>query len=393
MRAGKIAIVGGGPAGSFLAAELARGGLDVVLFDEKMAWEKPCGGGLTDKALSRWPFLRESQVAHKSITRCELAAPSGRKVTFFLDREIAIFSRLALNGLLLERARVSGAKLLREHVLEIGGSAGQWSIRTKQDVYDAHFVVLATGARNSFRGQFSSALGPEDFMVAAGYYIPGTHQTVHIKFVEGLHGYVWIFPRCDHSSAGICGRMRDGNTAQFRKMLESCLPEFGLTLDGARFYAHIIPSLTVDSLQSSSYGSEGWAMTGDAAGFVDAITGEGIFYALQSAELLSQALLNNAPETYATLLKQELLPELEHAAAIADRFYSGEWMGGPVVERMVQLTGRSPRFRDLMRDLFSGAQGYCDLKQRLYRSLPKIAAEALVSTLWRAPAEVAEQVA
>ncbi|HZP16609.1 MAG TPA: NAD(P)-binding protein, partial [Terriglobales bacterium] len=57
-----IAILGGGPAGAFAAAELARAGRDVLLFDEKLAWEKPCGGGLTDKAIVRWPFLRDAQV-------------------------------------------------------------------------------------------------------------------------------------------------------------------------------------------------------------------------------------------------------------------------------------------------------------------------------------------
>jgi flavin-dependent dehydrogenase len=381
-RTGKIAIVGGGPAGSFLAAELARGGREVLLFDEKMAWEKPCGGGLTDKALTRWPFLRDAAVARNFISKFDLIAPSGRRVVFSLDRKIAIFSRLALNGLLLERARAAGARLIRERVIEIGGNAGQWHIQSKQAGYNADFVVLATGARNSFREPFSSALDAENFLIALGYYIPGTAQTVHVKFIDGLHGYFWIFPRCDHLSVGICGRMRDGNTAQLRERLESLLPEFELTLDGAQFYAHVIPSLTVDTLRGRRFCGEGWAMVGDAAGFVDAITGEGIFYALQSAELLAEALLSHAPETYEHRLERELLRELEQASAISDRFYSGEWMGGPVVERMVQLTRRSPRFRDLMRDLCSGAQGYSTLKQRLYRSLPKIVAEALVSRMW-----------
>ena len=60
-------------------------------------------------------------------------------------------------------------------------------------------------------------------------------------------------------------------------------------------------------------------------------------------------------------------------------------MGNSVLERMVQLTTRSPRFRDLMRDLFAGSQDYSSLKPRVYHSLPKIAAEALASTLWTAP--------
>src|SRR5271165_3734188 len=100
----RVAVLGGGPAGAFAAAELARAGREVLLFDEKLAWEKPCGGGLTDKALARWSFLRDVEVERKWISDCELIAPSGRKASFQLDRPIAIFSRRALNGLLLDRA-------------------------------------------------------------------------------------------------------------------------------------------------------------------------------------------------------------------------------------------------------------------------------------------------
>jgi geranylgeranyl reductase family protein len=377
----RIAIIGGGPAGAFAAAELARAGRKVLLFDEKLAWEKPCGGGLTDKGLTQWPFLRDAQVERNWVSDCELIAPSGRQVRFPLERHIAIFSRLTLNGLLLERARNAGAQQHCERVLHIDESAGGWAIRTASESYAADFVVIAAGARNSLRNRFSAPLAPENFMVAAGYYIPGHHQTVQIKFLKGLHGYIWIFPRADHFSAGICGRMKGKTTAELRRMLEDSLPEFGLNLDGASFYAHIIPSLTPDALRNSSFAGDGWAMIGDAAGFVDAITGEGLYYALRSAELLTEALLAKAPEKYLALAKSDFLPELERAARIADRFYSGEWMAGSVVERMIQLTERSARFRDIMRDLFAGAQEYSDLRQRVYHSLPRIAAETLWNTL------------
>jgi len=258
-------------------------------------------------------------------------------------------------------------------------------LRSGATNYEADYIVLAAGARNPFRKQFAGEIGPENFIVAAGYYVPGTHHTVHVKFLPGLQGYVWVFPRADHFSVGICGNMSGGNTAQLRKTLEACLPEFGLRVEGAKFYAHIIPSYTVSALRNARLCGEGWAMIGDAAGFVDAITGEGIFYALQSSELLSQALLNDAPETYAALVRRELLPELERASRIADRFYAGKWLGGPVIERMIQLTGRSPKFCDLMRDLFAGSQGYEDLKRRIYRSLPRIVGEAIVGAVRRIP--------
>ena len=379
----RIAVIGGGPAGALAAAQLARAGRGVLLFDEKLAWEKPCGGGLTDKALAQWPFLREAQMERNWVNDCELIAPSGLRARFPLERQIAIFSRLTLNGLLLDRARDAGSKLLRERVLGIDENGGGWSIRTAAGGYSADFVVLAAGARNSLRTRFTAALGPENFMVAAGYYIPGNHHTVQIKFLKDLHGYIWIFPRADHFSAGICGRMQGKSTAELRRILESSLPEFGLSLEGASFYAHIIPSLTPDALRNSSFAGNGWAMIGDAAGFVDAITGEGLYYALRSAELLSEALLAGAPEKYSALVKKDFLPELENAARIADRFYVGEWMGGPVVERMIQLTQRSARFREIMRDLFSGAQEYSDLRQRVCDSLPRIAMEAAVSAVWR----------
>ena len=382
----RIAMIGGGPAGAFAAAELARAGREVFLFDEKMAWEKPCGGGLTDKALARWPFLRDAQVDRNWIGDCELIAPSGRRVRFALERQIAIFSRLQLNGLLLDRARDAGAKLLRERVLHIDHNAGGWAIRTASGSFPADFVVIAAGARNSLRARFTASLGPENFMVAAGYYIPGNHHTVQIKFLKQLHGYIWIFPRADHFSAGICGRMHGKSTAELRRILEGSLPEFGLDLEGASFYAHIIPSLTPDALRNRLFAGDGWAMIGDAAGFVDAITGEGLYYALRSAELLTESLLAGAPEQYSALVRKDFLPELEHAARIAHRFYAGKWMGGPVLERMIQLTQRSARFREIMRDLFSGSQEYSDLRKRVYNSSPRIVMEAAVSAVWNSSA-------
>ena len=379
----RIAVVGGGPAGAFAAASLASAARSVILFDEKLAWEKPCGGGLTDKAVARWPFLCDLPVQRNWITNCELIAPSGAQVRFDLKKQITIFSRLTLNGLLLERAAKAGVQVVGERVLEVERQGQEWKIQSSCGTHSADFLIMASGARNPFRTKFSPHLRPENFLVALGYYIPGTSSTVKVKFLEGLHGYIWIFPRADHFSAGICGRMEGKSAAELRRMLEEHLPEFGLSPTKGKFYAHILPSLTPASLGSMKLCGDGWALIGDAAGLVDAITGEGLYYALRSAEILSEAIVNGQPNTYAQTANTEILCELKRAARIADRFYSGEWLGGSVLERMVLLTDNSTRFRQLMRDLISGAQEYSNLKQRVYRSLPRIAAEALVSTLWR----------
>lgn len=385
----RIGVIGGGPAGAFAAAQLATGGYEVLLFDEKLAWEKPCGGGLTDKALARWPFLADAEVERKWITECELIAPSGRVAAFRLDRRIAIFSRKILNHLLLNRAAAAGAHLLRERVLNTTRSGNGWLVHSSEGEHRADFLVLAAGARNPLRSQFAERPGPENFMVAAGYFVPIRREIVQIKFVSGLHGYLWIFPRSDHLSAGICGRMLGKRTGELRTMLETWLNELGVSLEGAQFYAHIIPALGVDELRKRRWCGDGWAMAGDAAGFVDATTGEGIYYALRSAELLASALLQQQPEAYPRMVGEDFLPELEHAARIADRFYGGDWLGSPVIEQMIRLTARSEEFRNLMRDLFAGSQGYSGLRKRLYRGLPRIAAQALANTVRSRTAESA----
>src|SRR5450759_5966591 len=116
-----IAIVGGGPAGALAGALLATGGRNVLLFDEKLAWEKPCGGGLTHKSLRQYPFLADAGSESNPVEHCELISPSGQRVRFHMQHPVAIFSRMALNGLLLERARRAGVDVRHEHVTRIAG--------------------------------------------------------------------------------------------------------------------------------------------------------------------------------------------------------------------------------------------------------------------------------
>jgi flavin-dependent dehydrogenase len=376
-----IAIVGGGPAGALAAEMLAAGQRQVLLFDEKLAWEKPCGGGVTHKALQQYPFLAEVGTDRAFLEQCELISPSGHRVRFNLRYPLAIFSRLALNGLLLDRAGKAGADIRKERVTRIAGAAGDWLLTTPSGEYCAAEIVLAAGARNPFRGQFLSPVVPQDLMVTAGYFIPGRSSLVQIQFLKGISGYIWVFPRPDHLSAGIAARMGETASSNLRRTLEQWLRDNGFSLDGARFYSHILPAFRVQTLDRLRACDDGWAMVGDSAGLVDPITGEGLYYALRSAELCAESLLAGRPAEYQAKLEDEILPELSLAARVSQRFYSGQVFGESVLERMVAFTQQSEAFRNLMRDLFAGIQGYRDLRSRLYRTLPSMMAEGLAATL------------
>jgi flavin-dependent dehydrogenase len=280
-----IAIVGAGPAGAFAAELLAAGGRKVLLFDEKLAWEKPCGGGLTHKALRQYPFLGEARAESKFIQRCVLASPTGRRARFDLRHPVAIFSRFALNGLLLERALRSGVELHKERVIRIYGADGDWCLRTPDAEYRAAYLIVAAGARNPFRSQFLSAISPDDLMVTAGYFIPGDSSLLEIQFLKEITGYIWVFPRTDHVSAGIAAKMGETSTAKLRGQLEHWLADNHFSLDGALFYSHILPAFRARTFEDLKVCGDGWMMIGDSAGLVDPITGEGLYYALRSAEL------------------------------------------------------------------------------------------------------------
>src|SRR5262250_3050623 len=147
-RAAEIAIIGAGPAGAFLASQLARAGRDVVLFDPKGAWEKPCGGGVPTRALREYAtLLNRTDYPRKLINRVTLISPAMRRVTIDFDEPFAIYSRQVLNGLVLDRAIESGARFIRSAVVEFKRDPDGWQLKTgDEQVWRARFLVGADGA-------------------------------------------------------------------------------------------------------------------------------------------------------------------------------------------------------------------------------------------------------
>jgi geranylgeranyl reductase family protein len=366
----KVAILGGGPSGAFAAAQLASSGVKTVVFDEKLAWEKPCGGGLTWKAYSQYPFLVESETPKKVIRQTVLSAPKSKSVTLSLDHPLLIYSRYDLNGMLLDRAQRAGAQIEKTRVLNIERTGGRWALRTRTGTLEADYCIVATGARNPLRA-FGTELTPRDSMSALGYYIPGDRHQIDIQFLPKLEGYIWVFPRCGHLSVGICGKGEPASALRVR--LERYMEEQGLSKAGATFYSHLLPCLETPAWKRNRVAGDGWLATGDAAGLVDPITGEGLYYALRSADLATKALLSEAPELlaagYRKLLRRDFVADLEFGSRLASRVFQGRFLGGSVTSRMVQFTRLSPKFRSVMQDLFDGTQPYAGLKRRLMKNL------------------------
>jgi geranylgeranyl reductase family protein len=367
----QVAILGGGPAGAFAAEQLSSAGLRVRLFDEKLAWEKPCGGGLTFKAYSQYPFLIDNATPKRFVSETMLAAPRAGEVKLKLDEPLLIYSRFDLNRMLLDRAERSGAQIEKTRVTGLTRHGSGWRLRTPSGAsVEADYCIVATGARNPLR-DVGTQLKPDDAMSALGYYVQAQQERIDIQFLPNLEGYIWVFPRCGHLSVGICGKGEPASA--LRKRLELYMSERGLSWKGASFYSHLLPSLETKSWKSNRVAGEGWLAVGDAAGLVDPITGEGLYYAIRSGDLAARAVLaaNGEPADaqYRRLLRRDFAADLEFGSRLAKRIFHGNFLLGTVPARMVQFTRRSPRFSVIMQDLFAGKQPYLGLKRRLLENL------------------------
>lgn len=380
----RVAIVGAGPAGAHLACLLANREMDVLLFDAREAWEKPCGGGVTSKALREFPFLQNNESPKELVSQLRLVSGKGRELKVKTKDAFAIYSRTELGRLMRQRAIDAGAGFHCGRVEKTEFHEGEWHLETATDAFTADFLVGADGANSVVRRRVGVHFGLEDLTYALGWLVKSDRERPRgqavVKYLTDLTGYIWIFPRPDHLSYGIASKFRETTPADLKSRLlefmESEDPGIAEEIRSAdhhstpraTFYGAMIPALEPATWDRLSVASEeaAWALVGDAAGFVDPLTGEGIYYAIKSAELLADALPSKVGD-YDGMWRAEFGAELRRAAELQQRFYRGEFAGAPLTERMLQVGRWHRGVRRTLAELVAGDQGYLDLKKTLKR--------------------------
>lgn len=401
-----VLIVGAGPAGSFAAETLARAGVRVALFDGRPVGEpKACGGGVTSKALNAWPHLLEA--VGRTIDELDMYSPSGKHLHLKLEEPFAVYSRIAFDTFLRERARRVGAVVISEKISARGfqrlsnandESTDGWRVRTQSgSEFTAGFLVGADGANSAIAKKLAGPLPPAEMEVAFGYRAPlppsKTAATV-VAFLPKWVGYAWAFPRLDHISFGIATTQDAFDHEQLDSLLWDFMvsyyeaerqpvnrrmhlwqgkhdpAEVAKLRNTAERYAARIPGLAPRTWDERRSCGPGWALLGDAAGFADPVTGEGIYYAIRSAELFAASYLAGEPETYELKWRQDFGAELKRASQMRRRFYGNFW-GAPFTDRMIEFARGHKGIRKVLGRLVAGDQGYTDLKKKLARSALK----------------------
>ncbi|HKO62961.1 MAG TPA: NAD(P)/FAD-dependent oxidoreductase [Pyrinomonadaceae bacterium] len=392
----EVLIVGAGPAGSFAAERLAKAGTRVALFDGRPEGEpKACGGGVTAKALKAWPHLLGA--VGRTVDELELFSPSGKRLHLELDEPFAIYSRIAFDNYLRDLAARAGAEVIFEKISarNISRTATGWKLHGPGgNEWTGKFLVGADGANSGIGKKLAGPLAPSDMEVAFGYRAPlpqqGSAPTV-VAFLPRWVGYAWAFPRPDHISFGIATTQDAFDHKALDELLWQFMVGYYLQRDDPKAkiwsdrndepalrvrvnlsntverYAARIPGLSDQTLKQRCAAGDDWALLGDAAGFADPVTGEGIYYALRSAELFAGAYLEGKVAEYEQRWRADFGAELSRASQMRRRFYGNFW-GAPFTERMIEFARGHRGVKRVLGDLVAGEQGYTDLKKKLARS-------------------------
>jgi len=364
-----IAVVGGGPAGAWTACLLAARGARVAIVDGSHPREKPCGGGLSARALDLLRPLGPSRpipgvtIGHGNFSdgRADVdieLTPAGTGTPALL-----VASRRDLDLTLLEAALAAGAELVAERVLGIERRDGGWTIRTAGGAVECGRLVGADGANSLVRRTVARPFPRAALSIASGYYVHGLSAShIDIVFTQSPAGYLWSFPRPDHLAVGVGAQADEATSAQLFEMAAAWIDQrVGPSRGALTRYSWPIPSLSEADLQQETSAGDRWLLVGDAAGLVDPITREGLYYALASAQLAATSLLqDHASRQYLEGLRGGIHHELRKAARMKDGFFRSAFTG-----LLIRALQRSPAIRHLMAGLVSGTQTYAGLRRRL----------------------------
>jgi geranylgeranyl reductase family protein len=337
----EVVIVGAGPAGSALAYFLAREGRDVLLIDKAVfPRDKTCGDGLTPRALGvlrTMGVLESVAAAGRRINGLHFYAPNGTRVVSPIPRWgdlpefLVVLPRFQLDQLLLRHAQQAGAHF-KPHVeaidvLRDGERITGVAVRTPAGPAElrAQYVVLATGASVGLLERAHLLAAPPQFGRAARGYYEGVGQLEDaIEFhLDGaaLPGYAWVFPTSDTTANigaayfVIKGRKPPRSTP--RQVLDEFVanPVMAGRLAGAQVQGAIKGYPLRFDFPTARLALPGLMLIGEAAGLVNPLTGEGIDYALESAEVAAEHLLE--------ALRHDPTPAQAadaHTHALRDRF-------------------------------------------------------------------------
>lgn len=369
-----VVIVGAGPAGAVLSYLLAKEGAEALLLEKKaFPRYKACGGGLTRRALDSLPFEVDEVIEDRVRT---VKAFIRNECAFELNAQepvISMVMRDRFDDFLVRKAREAGVHFQEGTAFKgLGGKGESLKVETSCGPVETRFVVGADGVGS----QVAPALGlakPDTLMPAieAEVYLGDPERLKEFKhsacFCFGLipQGYAWVFPKRDHLSVGVLSRFMA--LKELKRHLFSYLEDgrFGRSMEVKSLRAHLVP---YGPGKKKPLACERGLLVGDATGYLDPITGEGISYAVREAVVASKILQMAMTEgdrklrDYTRVLGEEIAKDLACARTFAGILYGFSSLSSRIIK------SHGTRLAQLHMEVIAGRMTYRDLYRRMLNS-------------------------
>jgi menaquinone-9 beta-reductase len=303
-----VIIVGGGPAGSTVGYLLGQAGLHVAIFDKAtFPRDKLCGGFVTEKALRLIErifgltndSLKKNQIFDFEAFSYNLWFKTQLIATDTFEIPFRFVRRSAFDAFLLNLAKSKGVCINEgSPILQCDPEKGLVTTASGR-VLKANYIIGADGANSVVRKSFPKDIYSEEqwkanlatgieIAISRTKFFPHLDRAnIYFGFIK--HGYSWMFPRANDIAIGMGGLNR-ANAGTFKTSFLRFLSAIKVPdPTSIRIHAHPIPY--GNYLKSPGFGRT--FLIGDAAGYADSLLGEGIFYAILSAELVAETIISN----------------------------------------------------------------------------------------------------
>ena len=375
-----VAVVGGGPAGSSCAAELAKNGVDVAIFDNSHPREKLCGGAISGRGLEKLKI--PENIIERKINRIIVEDQNGNSVNLY-DKKIGIVvMREKLDQYLFQKTAENGARQIKERVVSFKRKNKKWLIKTnKKNIFETEFIVGADGCQSIIRKNFLGDIPKEQLAHCVGYHIPHEKKHIEKEFGNSIElyflgkpfvdvGYIWIFPKTDFVTIGLGTKLgTPGIHNSLKKfILEHPRAKRLVLPKEITFHSHLLPFISSTEFYKIPVTGKNWVLIGDAAGHVNSITGEGIYYAMNGGLLAAKSYLNGNIYSFEKRWREEYGGDLFYASKFRDLFYNPK-----VLEKTINLAKKSKKVREILIDIISSRVPYREIfNKKIFTSIFRI---------------------